>query len=76
MHPFLDTMSTLPLPPPTVEPGTSDEALVSRVLGGDVQVFELLMRRNNARLYRAIRSLVRDESEVEELMQQSYVLAY
>lgn len=69
-------MSTLPLPPPTVEPGTSDEALVARVLGGDVQVFELLMRRNNARLYRAIRSLVRDEAEVEELMQQSYVLAY
>ncbi len=69
-------MSTVPLPPPSPEPGTSDEVLVERVLGGDVQTFELLMRRNNTRLYRAIRSLVRDQDEVEELMQQSYVLAY
>jgi RNA polymerase sigma-70 factor, ECF subfamily len=61
------------LPP---EPGAPDEALVDRVLAGDVQTFELLMRRNNQRLYRAIRSLVPDEEEVEELMQQAYVLAF
>ena len=69
-------MPTVPLPPPMPEPGTPDEAVVDRVLGGDVQAFELLMRRNNARLYRAIRSLVHEEEAVEELMQQSYVLAY
>jgi RNA polymerase sigma-70 factor (ECF subfamily) len=69
-------MSTLPLQPPAPDPAASDEALVDRVLGGDVQAFELLMRRNNLRLYRAIRAFVRDEEEVEELMQQAYVLAY
>jgi RNA polymerase sigma-70 factor (ECF subfamily) len=69
-------MSSVPSVPPILEPGTPDEALVDRVLGGDVQSFELLMRRNNTRLYRAIRSLVADEDEVEELMQQAYVLAY
>ena len=69
-------MSTLPLPPPVPDPAASDEALVDRVLGGDVQAFELLMRRNNLRLYRAIRAFVPDEGEVEELMQQAYVLAY
>lgn len=69
-------MSTLPIAPSAPEPGTPDEALVDRVLEGDVQTFELLMRRNNQRLYRAIRSLVADEDEVEELMQQAYVLAY
>jgi RNA polymerase sigma-70 factor (ECF subfamily) len=69
-------MSTVALPPPAPDPGASDEALVDRVLGGDVQAFELLMRRNNLRLYRAIRSLVHDEDAVEELMQQAYVLAY
>ncbi|HUM11207.1 MAG TPA: RNA polymerase sigma factor [Myxococcaceae bacterium] len=69
-------MSTLPLPPPSPDPGASDEVLVERVLGGDVQSFELLMRRSNPRLYRAIRSLVREEDEVEELMQQAYVLAF
>ena len=69
-------MSTVPSLPPVLEPGTPDEALVDRVLAGDIQCFELLMRRNNTRLYRAIRSLVADEDEVEELMQQAYVLAY
>ncbi|HVP60389.1 MAG TPA: RNA polymerase sigma factor [Myxococcaceae bacterium] len=69
-------MSIVPLPPPTPDPGASDEALVDRVLGGDVQAFELLMRRNNARLYRAVRSIVSDEDEVEEVMQQAYVLAF
>jgi len=69
-------MSTIPLPPPAQDPTAPDEALVRRVLDGDVQSFELLMRRNNQRLYRAIRSLVSDEDEVEELMQQAYVLAF
>jgi RNA polymerase sigma-70 factor, ECF subfamily len=76
VHPFLSNMSTLPIAPPAPESGTPDEALVDRVLEGDVQTFELLMRRNNQRLYRAIRSLVADEDEVEELMQQAYVLAF
>ena len=69
-------MSVLPLKPPVPDPGTPDEALVDRVLGGDIQVFELLMRRNNQRLYRTIRSLVPEEDDVEELMQQAYVLAF
>lgn len=69
-------MSAVPSPSLVPEPGPPDEALVDRVLAGDVQCFELLMRRNNTRLYRAIRSLVADEDEVEELMQQAYVLAY
>ncbi len=68
--------TTVPLPPPTLDPGTSDEVLVEKALAGDLHGFELLMRRNNARLYRAIRSLVRDEDEVEELMQQAYLLAF
>jgi len=69
-------MSTIPLPPPAEDPTAPDEVLVARVLEGDVQSFELLMRRNNQRLYRTIRSLVSDEDEVEELMQQAYVLAF
>jgi len=68
--------TTMPLPSSIADPGAPDEALVDRVLAGDVQAFELLMRRNNQRLYRAIRSLVSDEDEVEELMQQAYVLAF
>jgi RNA polymerase sigma-70 factor (ECF subfamily) len=54
----------------------SDEAVVSRVLDGQVALFEILMRRHNERLYRAARAIVRDEAEAEEVMQQAYVNAY
>jgi RNA polymerase sigma-70 factor (ECF subfamily) len=49
---------------------------VARVVAGETPLFELLMRRNNTRLYRAIRAVIRDEDAVEELMQQTYVLAF
>jgi RNA polymerase sigma-70 factor, ECF subfamily len=54
----------------------TDEQIVERVLAGDVALFEILMRRNNTRVYRAIRSTFRDETEVEDAMQATYVLAY
>lgn len=54
----------------------SDEAIAARVLAGEVDRFEVLMRRHNQRIYRAVRSILRDESEVEEVMQQAYVSAY
>ena len=54
----------------------SDEALVRRVAAGDRALFEVLMRRHNPRVYRTIRSILRDEGEVEDAMQQTYLLAY
>lgn len=56
--------------------GISDEELVQRARGGDRLAFELLMRRNNRRVYRAVRTVLRDAAEVEEVMQQTYVLAF
>jgi RNA polymerase sigma-70 factor, ECF subfamily len=57
------------------EPWTDDQ-VIARVLDGDAQMFELIMRRHNERLYRAIRSILRDESEVEDAMQAAYLHAY
>ena len=54
----------------------SDEQVVSRVLAGQIALFEVLMRRHNERLYRAARAIVKDESEAEDVMQQAYVNAY
>jgi RNA polymerase sigma-70 factor (ECF subfamily) len=54
----------------------SDEQIVGRVLAGQTALFEVLMRRHNERLYRTARSIVRDESEAEDVMQQAYVNAY
>jgi RNA polymerase sigma-70 factor (ECF subfamily) len=46
------------------------------VRGGERDLYELLLRRHNQRVYRAIRSVLRDEVEIEDVMQQAYVLAY
>jgi RNA polymerase sigma-70 factor (ECF subfamily) len=54
----------------------SDAEIIRRVLDGDTAVFELLMRRYNERVYRAARSIVRDEQEAEDVMQQAYVNAF
>jgi RNA polymerase sigma-70 factor, ECF subfamily len=54
----------------------SDGEIVKRVRGGDRALFEILMRRHNQRLYRAARAVVKDEHEVEDVMQQAYVNAF
>jgi RNA polymerase sigma-70 factor (ECF subfamily) len=54
----------------------SDEQVITRVLAGETALFEVLMRRYNERLYRAARSILRDENEAEDVMQQAYVNAY
>jgi RNA polymerase sigma-70 factor, ECF subfamily len=53
-----------------------DAEVVRRVLEGERALFEVLMRRHNPRIYRAVRSVLRDEAEAEDAMQQSYLLAY
>jgi len=54
----------------------SDEEIVERVRAGETPLFEELMRRYNQRLYRAARSIVRDDLEAEDVMQHAYVRAY
>lgn len=54
----------------------SDSEVVRRVRAGESALFEILMRRHNRRLYRVARSVVRDETEVEDVMQQAYINAF
>ena len=54
----------------------SDEQVVADVLDGQTALFEVLMRRYNERMYRVARSIVRDDAEAEDIMQQAYVNAY
>lgn len=53
-----------------------DEDVIRQVLDGNTAMFELLMRRYNERVYRAARSILRDEQEAEDVMQQAYVNAF
>lgn len=65
-----------PLPAPALDRALPDEEIVRRVADGETDLFELLMRRHNTRVYRAVRSLLRDEDEAEDAMQQAYVSAF
>jgi RNA polymerase sigma-70 factor (ECF subfamily) len=56
--------------------GLRDGEIVRRVKAGDRALFEILMRRHNQQIYRAARAIVKDESEVEDVMQQAYINAY
>ena len=78
-------MQPLPEPPdaPPVLPVTpsgvsalDDEELVAHVLAGHTEHFELLMRRYNQRVYRVVRTILRDDAETEDVMQEAYVNAY
>jgi RNA polymerase sigma-70 factor (ECF subfamily) len=55
---------------------SSDETIAKRVLEGEVELYEILIRRHNQRLYRIARSIVKDESEAEDVMQDAYLAAY
>ena len=69
-------MNSVPILEKARVEGWTDEEIVQRVLSGDLVLFELLMRRHNQRVYRAIRSVLRDDSESEDVMQEAYVRAY
>lgn len=56
--------------------GASDAEVVRRVVAGERALFEVLMRRYNQRVYRAIRSILRDEQDTEDAMQQAYLQAF
>ncbi|MGC4113936.1 MAG: RNA polymerase sigma factor [Myxococcales bacterium] len=55
--------------------GPSDEEVVERVLEGNRALFEVLMRRHDQRVYRAVRGLL-PEADAEDAMQQAWLSAY
>lgn len=56
--------------------GISDEEIVKKVIDGDTALFEVLMRRYNQRLFRVARSIVKNDLEAEDIIQDAYVRAY
>jgi DNA-directed RNA polymerase specialized sigma24 family protein len=54
----------------------SDEHVVARVKAGETALYEVLMRRYNQRLFRVVRSILRDDDEAEDVIQDAYVRAY
>ncbi|EDP69628.1 sigma-24, ECF subfamily protein [Flavobacteriales bacterium ALC-1] len=50
--------------------------VVKRILNGEKELYEILVRRNNQKLYRIIRSYLKDQAEIEDIMQNSYLKAF
>ncbi len=54
----------------------ADEELISRILNGEKGLYEHIMRRYNERMYRTCMSIIHDDAEAEDIMQNAYVKAY
>lgn len=73
MNPAISPISTAVDAPRAAD---EDAALVARLRSGELKALELLMRRHNQRLFRIARSIVRDDSEAMDVVQETYVTAW
>lgn len=62
-----------PLGPPGA---LADSEVVERVVAGEKGLYEILMRRYNRTLYRAVRSYLREVDDVQDAMQEAWIKAY
>jgi RNA polymerase sigma factor (sigma-70 family) len=53
-----------------------DSVIVQRILAGEKELFEILLRRHNQRLFRIIRSYLKNADEVQDAMQNAYLKAF
>src|SRR5262247_815486 len=54
----------------------SELELVQRVQVGDSAAFRIIIQRNNRRLFRVARSILKDDSEAEDVVQEVYARAF
>ena len=54
----------------------TDNQLVLRVLAGEAALFEILVHRHSQRVYRAARSILRDDDEAADVVQETYLRAF
>lgn len=54
----------------------TDAELMAQVASGAPGAFEVLMRKYNQVLYRTARSIIQDDAEAEDIVQESYLQAY
>ena len=54
----------------------SDHEIITRILLGEKNLYALIVRRYNQRLYRIAMSIINDDAEVEDVMQTAYINAW
>lgn len=61
---------------PAIDMGTDDADLVRGTLAREGGAFRMIMQKYNQRLYRIARSMLRNDSEAEDAVQEAYVSAF
>jgi RNA polymerase sigma-70 factor (ECF subfamily) len=59
-----------------IELETTDEQIIAEVLNGNKDKYAQLMRKYNQRLYRICKGYIKDEEEIEDIMQEAYIKAF
>lgn len=54
----------------------TDNEVIHKVLNGNKELFEILLRRHNQTLFRAVRSYLKDEDSAMDTMQDTYLKAF
>ena len=70
----LTTLSTTPTA--SLYGETSEADLAARAASGDTRAFEAIMRRHNRLLFRTARSILRNDTEAEDALQEAYLRAW
>lgn len=61
---------------PPLNHSVSDEDIVRRIMDGEINSYEVIMRRYNQRLFRIGHAYMQDEDEIEDAIQSAYMKAY
>ncbi|MGE5401664.1 MAG: RNA polymerase sigma factor [Ignavibacteriales bacterium] len=62
--------------PSAVNYTVDDEEIIARIKNGNAGLYEVIMRRYNQRLFRIGRAYLKDEEEIEDIIQAVYIKAY
>jgi RNA polymerase sigma factor (sigma-70 family) len=53
-----------------------DSLIVARIIKGEKELFEIILRRYNQKLYRVVRSYLKDPDDIQDAMQDTYLKAF
>lgn len=54
----------------------NEEEIIEKIKSGDKDLYGILIQKYNQRLYRIARSIVKNENELEDILQDTYLKAY
>jgi RNA polymerase sigma factor (sigma-70 family) len=53
-----------------------DQAIIKRVLAGHTDDYEILIRRYNSMMYKSARGILKEEEDIEDVMQEAYIRGF